>query len=270
MRNILISNIRKFNRFIFLLFITAILVAQFAIPVVPAQALAPKAPNPGSTFETASGLGLTSWPSTQKVGIQLKPTMKTGYYFTFTLEKTTDLNFQFLTSYSITSEKVILAVYDSRRRAINQLNGSKCYKSVCQLALKSRTAGTYYLWLNFISNTRAASTSDGWLTWSLKDYTGKNVASALPLSKAKTLYGQANLGESHYYKLKTAGLKSVSLRLLGASYSTLGMAVTSNLSPTKAIASTPAKSSYPITLVVTIPTGTTEIYIKIDNQKATT
>jgi len=246
-----------------------VLIVSLLINYAPALAIASGAPKPGTSFDTASSLGLTYPGAKANYGIKLDGS--TPYYFTFTLEAPSNVSFWFSgTQRPSTTSGGVLGVYSSGRRSprgtaqsVSCPSGLFCYGGI---SYSNLAAGTYYLTVDMGTFAKlTGSGAAGWLTWKADKFGGDQPGSALAWYNRTDLYGQMP-GEtrSQWYKVNMGAGQRGSLKLYGDNGSNLNVYLYSDSSTSRAFASG-TLTRYPESFSFTVPSGARGVYIQVEN-----
>jgi len=229
------------------------------------------APNPGTSFDKASGLGLTYPGAKSNNGIKLSASSGT-YYFTFTLTASSSVSFWFSSTQrpktSLPSGTGVITLYNSGRSKqsgagrVTCPSGLFCYGGATFSNLPS---GSYYLAVNMGQYQSASGTSTGYLTWKADKFSGSQSSTALPWYSRTSLYAYMPSGTTQqWYKVNMTSGQKGSLKLYGDSGSNLNIQLYSDSSTTVAFASG-TLTRYPESFSFTVPAKASFIYAKVEN-----
>jgi hypothetical protein len=256
-----------------------VFIAALLIPALRASATAPGAPQPASTFDKASGLGLTgpyNVSSTIKAsspanlnGILLKVSSRGIYYFYLQTESTNTFTFNLYADKALSRTSVVLRLYDGTKKEIAKSSAPSCKETkpcTATLISSGRPKGAYTLKVELPT---ASTAYNAWLTSNMSVNTGISSKTAWPWLNRVTLYGQIpETSGNQYFKANLLAGTRYTLKLWGSSGSNLNVYVYSQSSASRPIASG-TSSSYPETVTFTVPGKDFFVYIKVENAKKT-
>jgi hypothetical protein len=256
-----------------------VFIAVLLIPGLSASAIAPGAPQPASTFDKSSGLGVTgpynvsstvnaSSPANLN-GILLKVARQGVFYFYLQTESTNTFTIKLYADKALSRTSVVLQLFDSTKKVIARSGAPVCKETkpcTATLIVSNRPKGSYTLKVELPT---ASTAYNAWLTSNLSVNTGASTGKAWPWLNRVSLYGQIPATTTNqYFKANLLAGTRYTLKLWGSSGSNLNVYVYSQSSTSRPIASG-TSSSYPETVTFTVPGKDFYVYIKVENAKKT-
>lgn len=261
-------------------------------------ATTPYQPLPGTSFETAKSLGLTTTGQTSPAGIHLTTNDNLGYYFYLAPNRDTSLTFTFYTYQPVSTYEsrlhdriALLVVYDAIKRVpiISKSTLTCTFSSsspsgkACTAKLESslRRGQRYYLFVDFHTfddpaegGLDYAKEYDGWLTWKASSVSGTSALQAWTWFDRNALHGlikssQIRSDSEHWYLVNASPGSRLEFSLWGT-YSGLNLCIyrADNLVNPENLGCS-ATAAYPNFIPVTTPKGIlgeSTLLVQVTNQ----
>ena len=256
---------------------------------------------PGNSFNSAYQLGFTEDFHKNEKGengivLESAPNGQDGkYYFYFSLENETDVNFTFWTSMPLTllqslsgTSDYIVSVFDYEHELVDTRNNRArdvdykldCWEEIVvvydndctvELEIDDLKSGNYFVVVDF-EPPDSLDDRDylGWLSWELQKPTGRKAKDALPWYGSDQIYGELGAEHDHWYKLNLSAGQKIAITLWAAENADVAVNVFSSNQMKKSsdaitYLNAEAGNSDQTTFTVPDSNGTYSIYIQVFN-----